>query len=62
MQVLNISKQTLEQLEQLMHKLPNYTMVNYDSFREQVPQIDENYPYCIPTWFMILITLLGTLQ
>ena len=44
-----------------MHKLLIYTMVNYDSLREHIQQIDENYPYSMATWHIILITVLGTL-
>ena len=47
--------------EWLEHYLCNYTMVNYDSLREQIQQIDEKYPYSMPTWLIILITVLGTL-
>ena len=61
-QSLNVTKLTLEQLGQLAHKLPNYTMVNYDSFREHLQQLDGNYPYSMPTPFLILITILGTLM
>ena len=32
MEYLNVTKLT-EQLEQLTHKVPNYIMVNYDSFK-----------------------------
>ena len=62
MQSLNATKQTLEQLEQLAHKLLNYTMVNYYSLREQMQHTDENYLYSMPTWLLILITVLGTLM
>ena len=36
MQSLNVTNLTLKQLDQLTHKLPNYTVVNYDSLREQL--------------------------
>ena len=61
MQSLNVTKFTMKQLGQLTHKLCNYTMVNYDSSREYISQINENYPYSMPIWIMILITGLGTL-
>ena len=62
MQSLNVTKLTIEQLEQLTHRLPNYTIVNYDSLRKQSQQIDENYPYSMPTRLIILITVLGILM
>ena len=37
-------------------------MVNCDSLREQLPQIDKNHPDFIPTWLIILITVLGTIM
>ena len=60
-QSLNVTKLTPEQLEQLVHKSPNYNIVNYDSLREQIWQIDENYPYSMPTWLISLTTVLGAL-
>ena len=42
--------------------LLNYTMVNYDSLRGQIQEIDENYPCSKPTWLRILTTTLGTLM
>ena len=48
LQSLNIAKLTLKQLVWLKYKLPNYTMVNYDSLREQIQKIAENYPYSMP--------------
>ena len=54
MQSLHVTK--------LMHKLPNYTMENYGSFREQIQLIDENYPYSMLTWLIILITVLRILM
>ena len=60
MQSLNVTKLTPEQLGWLAYKLPNYTMVDYDSLREQIQQIDEKYPYSKPTWLIILMTVLGT--
>ena len=53
MQSLNVTKLTPEQL---VHGLPNYTMVNHDSLREQTCK---NSPYSMPTWF--IITVLATL-
>ena len=37
-------------------------MVNYDSLREHIKQIDEIYSYSMPIWLIILITVLGTLM
>ena len=48
MQSLNVTKLTQEQLDQLTDKLPNYTMVNYDSLWEHIWLLDENYPYTMP--------------
>ena len=45
MQSLNVTILTLEQLEPLTHKLANYTMLTYDSLREQIHKINEPYPY-----------------
>ena len=59
MQSLNVAKLTPEQLELLAHKLPIYTMVIHDFLREQIQQIDENYPYPMPTGLIILISVLG---
>ena len=53
MQSLNVIRLTLEHLEQDKHKLPNYTVINGDSLRELIRQIDENYSYNMPIWFMI---------
>ena len=41
--------QSLEQLERLCHKFPNFTMVNDDSLKEHIKQIDENYPLSMTT-------------
>ena len=35
MQSLGVTTLTLEQLEWPAHKIPNYTMLNYDSVREK---------------------------
>ena len=56
MQSLNVTCLTLAQT----HKLPNYSMINYDLLKEQIQQIDVNYPFSMPTWLKILITVLGT--
>ena len=61
MQSLNITKLTMKQLECFADRLPNYMMVNYDFLREQIQQIDKNYPYSMPTLLIILIKELGTL-
>ena len=53
MQYLNVTKLSPEQLQQLTHKLLNYTMIDYDSLREYIQQIDENYPCSMPIWLMI---------
>ena len=45
MQSLNVTKVTLEHFEWLELKLPNYTMVNYNSLREQIQQINKSCPY-----------------
>ena len=42
MQSLNVTQCTPEQLEKLLHKLFNYTVVNYDLLKEHIQQIDEN--------------------
>ena len=62
MQSLNLTRFTLEQLEQLTHKLPNYVVVNYDLLGKHIRQIDKNYPYTMPIWLLILITVLVTLM
>ena len=60
MKSLNVNKLSPEQLEWLAHKLSNYALVNYDSLMEKILQIDKNYPYSMPTWLIILITVLGS--
>ena len=62
MQSLNTTRLTLEQLEQITCKSPNYTMVNYDSIGEYRRQIDENYANTMPIFLMIIITVLGLLM
>ena len=42
MQSLNVTNLTPEQHQQLMPKLPNYTMINYDLLREYTQHINEN--------------------
>ena len=37
-------------------------LVNYDCLREQIKQIDKNYPCFVPICLVILITALGTLR
>ena len=59
MQSLHITCPIPDQLEKL-NKLPNYSMVNCDSLEEHMQQIDENYPFAVPTWLIILVTVLGT--
>ena len=58
MQCVNVTKLTLEQLKRLWHLLPNYTVINCNSLREQFQQIDENYPDSMPTQLIILIMVL----
>ena len=58
MQSLNMTRLTPYQFEQLAHRLLHYTIANYDSARQHIQQIDENYPYSMPTWLIILITIL----
>ena len=61
MHSLNVTRLILEQLEQLVYKLPKYTMANdYYSLRVHIRQIDENYLYTISIWLMLLISKLGT--
>ena len=62
MQSLNVTELTPEQLEQLAHKLPKYTMVNYDSLRKEIQIMYENCPYSMLTWLIILMKVLGTLM
>ena len=62
MQSLNVTPLTSVHLEKPFHKLPSSSMVIYSSSKEQIQQIDENYPFTIPTWLIILITVLGTLM
>ena len=45
MQSQNVTKLTSEQWDWLEQKLPKYTKVIYDSLREEIQKIDENYPY-----------------
>ena len=40
MQSLNVAQLLQGQLEKLSHKLPNYTMVNYDLSKQHIHQID----------------------
>ena len=54
MQSLNAAHSTLVQLEKLSHKLPNYVMINYDSLKEQIQQIDENFPLL---WLLIILII-----
>ena len=60
-QSLNVTELLQEQFKWLLYKLPNYTMVNYYSLKEQIQQIDDNHPYNMPNWLIIFITVLGTL-
>ena len=62
MQSLNAAHLTPAQPKKLSHKLPNYSMVNYDSLKEQIQQIDENYPFAMLTWLKILIMVLSTVM
>ena len=61
MQSFNVTLFSPEQLERLLCKLLNWIMVNYDFLEEHIQQINESYLYCMPTWFIILITILSTL-
>ena len=58
---LNVTNLQLAQIEKLSNKFPNYHMVDYDPLKEQIQQIDENYLFSMPTWLIVLITVLGTL-
>ena len=60
MHSLNVIHLTLAQFEKSSHKLPNYSMVNYDLLYKQIRQIDENYSFSITSWLIILILVLGT--
>ena len=61
MKSLNVAQLIPEQPEKLMHKLANYTMVNYDFIKEHIHwQIYKNYLYSMPIWLTILITALST--
>ena len=60
MQSLNVIQLTLEQLEKLSHKLPNWTTVNFEKYEDHIQQIDEIYLYSMPSWLIILTTVLGT--
>ena len=61
MQRLNIAELIPAQLEKLLHKLSNYTMVKYDSLKEKIQHIDKKLPLFMPIWLIILKTPLGTL-
>ena len=52
---MNVTKLILEQIENLLHKQPNYTMVNYYSLKVCIQQINENYLYFMPMWLIIFI-------
>ena len=60
MQSFNVTYATQVQLEKLWNKLPNYSTVNYDSLKQQIQKIDDNYPFTISTWPIMLMTVLGT--
>ena len=53
MQSVNISKLTSKQLEVLAYRLLNYTMVNYDSLRGHMWQIEENNSFPMPPRLII---------
>ena len=40
----------------------NYSMVNYDLLKEQMQQNDENYPFALSIWLIILIVVVDTLM
>ena len=42
MQSFNVTQLTLEPLEKLWLKLPNYTMESYKLLKEHIQQTDEN--------------------
>ena len=52
MQSINVTELAPEQLEWLTYELPNYTVVNSDSLREQIQQINKDYLYFMPTWLI----------
>ena len=60
MQSLNVTCVPSIQLEKLLHKFLNFSMVNYDSLKEEIRQNDKNYPFVVPTWLIILITVSDT--
>ena len=60
MHSLNATNLTLAQHEKLSLKLPNYSKVNYDLLKKQILQSDENYPFSMPNWLTVLITMPGT--
>ena len=63
MQLLNVKQLTWEQLEKLLHKLPNYIMMNQYSLKEHIQQNDENAPFSMSTWLiivnMVIVTPIG---
>ena len=58
---LKVTNLTSAQLNKLSHKLPNYSMVNYDLLKDIIQQFDENYPFSMSTWLTGLIRVLGSL-
>ena len=50
-----------EKLQKLGLKLPDIPLITKDQIPGKLEQIDENYPWVMPSWLTILITILGTI-
>ena len=58
--MLNLTPLSEEKLEILASKIPEFQKVSFQNVNKVLHEIDETCPFSMPTWLLIMITMLWT--
>ena len=59
--MLKLEKLSPEQLQKLVHQIPEISNVPFQTVNDTIQEINENYPYVMPDWLKMTLTILGTI-
>ena len=61
MQTFNLSNLSTDELDEFASEILELNRVSFQHVKEVLKQIDEKYPFVMPNWILIIITVLGTI-
>ena len=61
MQIFNLTTVSSNELDRFASKILELKRVSFQYLEKVLKQIDENNPFVIPFWSLIIVTILGTL-